>query len=424
MQSIAEACEVAGHPAATVWIPDGTASIAVLSDLHLGAFGIVGRGASVLDVKDGRDPMGPNGPFERFLRDQVGRHDAVVLLGDILELALATYDQTAPRAARLVSLLREHCTDTVYFVPGNHDHYAWTIVQDTDAVSRRFPHFTSNYFPTHQIGKSSDTFLRAIGIDHVAYPTLAWRSPRADGHSYLFHHGHFCSETYTLVSSFYRDLFDGQITHLAQLEGLNAGWLNLVWYHLGQAGIGVGANGLVERIYEELRATGTSPAVRRAIERLYRLKLAPALRAGLRRYAAEAWWLSAGAADWLADRLDAAMPAWLAKAVLAYAEHEERSGGRGASLDRGRELDRELVAHADDLVRMVMASEPRLVAGATTLVFGHTHVKGLAESATAHYINTGGWVTPPTGAWPDAYALSIDGAGARFIRYDGGGHVA
>lgn len=425
MQSIAEASQVAGLPATTVWIPEGVASVAVLSDLHLGAFGFAGRGASVLDVKDGRDPMGPGGPFERFLRDQVGRHDAVILLGDILELALATFDQTAPRAARLVSLLREHCTDTVYFVPGNHDHYAWTMVQDADAVTRRFPHFTPNYFPTHQIGQVSDTFLRTIGIDHVAYPMLAWRPAPGSQGSYLFHHGHFCSETYTLVSSFYRDLFDGQLTHLAQLEGMNAGWLNLIWYHLGQAGIGVGANGLVERIYEELRATGTSPAVTRAVERLYRLKLAPPLRAALRRYADETWWLTTAAADWLAGRLDTAMPAWLTKAILAYADHEERSGGRGVSVDRGRQLDGSLVAQADALLRMVMASEPQLVAGDTTLVFGHTHVKGSAESSTARYLNTGGWVTPPSGAWPDAYALSIDATDARFIAYRGGqAHVA
>ncbi|MEZ4400862.1 MAG: metallophosphoesterase [Kofleriaceae bacterium] len=399
-----------------------------MSDLHLGAFGIAGRGASVLDVKDGRDPMGPDGPFERFLRDHVGRHDAVILLGDILELALATYDQTAPRAARLVSLLREHCTDAVYFVPGNHDHYAWTLVQDADAVTRKFPHFSSNYFPTHQIGQYSDTFLRTIGIDHVAYPTLAWQPPRSAAGtaaaSYLFHHGHFCSETYTLVSSFYRDLFDGQVTHLAQLEGMNAGWLNLVWYHLGQAGIGVGANGLVERIYEELRATGTSPAVERAIERLYRLKLAAPVREALRRYAGETWWLTAGAATWLADRLDKVMPAWLTKAVLAYAEHEEHSGGRGVSVDRWRALDAGLVAHADDLVRLVAASEPRLAAGATTLVFGHTHIQGEAHSDTARYLNTGGWVTTTSGGWPDAFVLSIDAAGvARFIHYDGAAAV-
>ncbi|MBK9033459.1 MAG: hypothetical protein IPL61_19705 [Myxococcales bacterium] len=322
-----------------------------------------------------------------------------------------------------MSLLREHCTDTVYFVPGNHDHYAWTLVQDASAVTKRFPHFTSNYFPTHQIGQYSDTFLRTIGIDHVVYPTLAWRPPRGDAHSYLFHHGHFCSETYTLVSSFYRDLFDGQVTHLAQLEGLNAGWLNLIWYHLGQAGIGVGANGLVERVYEELRATGTSPAVERAVERLYRLKLAAPVRAALRRFADEAWWLTTGAADWLASRIDAVMPQWLTKAVLAYAEHEDRSGGRGASVDRGRALDASLVAHADELVKMVARSEPRLVPGATTLVFGHTHVQGQAASATARYLNTGGWVTSPSGDWPDAYVLSIDAAATpflRFVHYDGG----
>lgn len=76
-----------------LWLGNDIKSVAVMSDMHLGASNCVLDGTP--------DPLDENGKFSRFLEKEIGKTDAFILLGDVYELALATYDKPyrAPRSS-------------------------------------------------------------------------------------------------------------------------------------------------------------------------------------------------------------------------------------------------------------------------------------------------------------------------------------
>ena len=57
----------------------------------------------------------------------------------------------------------------------------------------------------------------------------------------MLHHGHYCEELYTILSEIYVEGFGGQASTFDVIEAINTGWVELIWYHLGQAGAGIEA---------------------------------------------------------------------------------------------------------------------------------------------------------------------------------------
>lgn len=124
-----------------------------LSDLQLGA-----ELSLLTDVSKGADPGNPlkaspvlQGLFGclQFLisanQDQ-SRKPTLIMLGDILELALADDNVAAMVFERFLEQAmppgKEPLFDkTIFFIPGNHDHHLWESARETQYVS--------NYLPTH-----------------------------------------------------------------------------------------------------------------------------------------------------------------------------------------------------------------------------------------------------------------------------------
>jgi UDP-2,3-diacylglucosamine pyrophosphatase LpxH len=98
--------------------------IAVVSDTHLG------DGLCTL-VRPGRDGGPPEpGPGYAALRRAVGQVDYLVLLGDVIDFSVASYEE-AYRDARafFTALQRDAVAREVVYVPGNHDFDIWSVVE-------------------------------------------------------------------------------------------------------------------------------------------------------------------------------------------------------------------------------------------------------------------------------------------------------
>jgi predicted phosphodiesterase len=376
-----------------LWLGNDIKSVAVMSDMHLGASNCVLDGTP--------DPLDENGKFSRFLEKEIGKTDAFILLGDVYELALATYDKAVPRAQKLIEAISRICESRIVVVPGNHDHYVWTLARDQMEIMKRFPSYPANFLPTSIHGWYPKT---SWGID-VAYPNVYWSPPAGGRKSMIFHHGHYCSETYTMISDLYHDLFQGTVTTIDQIEGINSGWLDLVWYHLGQA---AGVNELIDKIYAELRATGTSKPLQNGVRQLYKLKLADKVEKALLGYAEKNWWLPKSGAKFIASKLEEHLPGWIEQVVFSYVKDEV--GGRGKSRERDKHLD-DLVKLCDKYVSITIDSEPLLKGRQLQMIFGHTHLHENKKGQLADYANTGGWITGSKGEWPDSYVFKIDSSG-------------
>ena len=72
------------------------------------------------------------------LNQDQSRKPTLILLGDILELALANDNVAAMVFKRFLELAvkenGELLFDKVYYIPGNHDHHLWESARETQYV--------------------------------------------------------------------------------------------------------------------------------------------------------------------------------------------------------------------------------------------------------------------------------------------------
>jgi predicted phosphodiesterase len=388
------------------------ATIAVMSDLHMGA------GNCVLDQGDPDNVGG----LTRFLADNGVDVDTFVLLGDVFDLALATYGETVSRAKRLVEVLAAHCRKIVY-VPGNHDHHMWLLANDNAEIVAPFPECPAGFVDRAECDYG-DSFLAKIASGHpfqVCYPNVYWRPSGGNGRTFVMHHGHFCEDTYTLVSDIYRDAFQGAVKDLNAIEGINAGWVELVWYHLGQAGKGIGADGFVENLYEQIKA-GKTESLEKGIAALYGKKLSPLVHQALADAATEHWYITKGMAEAAAGYLDRKAPGWLCAAIKRAIRSHVEEGTPGVSAIRGSVLDDDLAAHCKRYLELTVTSRGDL-GNQVALIFGHTHRFGTWPKVEPVLFNDGGWIQDD-GSWPDAYLFHIDSSATlKSIHFGPGGRT-
>lgn len=232
-----------------------------LSDLHLGAE------SSVLTAlrPDAAEPdLGRPSPALtalvaclRSLRAAAGPPPTLVIAGDLLDLALSpshvaatTFEHFARAVLAGPSPLVD---DTVWLVPGNHDHHLWEAARDRSwsaeidrlDADRPVPPApsASSLLPTahHPVaGMLTSLARRASGRGSVrvriAYPNLGLQG--RDGRVVVVSHGHFAEPIYRLMSTLRRALFPHQppAATVAQWESDNGAWIDFLWSTLGQSG--------------------------------------------------------------------------------------------------------------------------------------------------------------------------------------------
>jgi len=98
--------------------------VAVVSDTHLG------DDLCVLVAPGPRDGPPVPGTGYAALRDAVGRADYLVLLGDIIDFSVASYEDAYRDAkAFFRQAQRDRLARELVYVPGNHDFDIWTVVE-------------------------------------------------------------------------------------------------------------------------------------------------------------------------------------------------------------------------------------------------------------------------------------------------------
>jgi hypothetical protein len=204
------------------------------------------------------------------------RKPTLVLLGDILELALADDNVAAMVFERFLEQAmppgEEPLFDkTIFFIPGNHDHHLWESARETQYVSNYLPshphdpleiprHITKDIFMelVNDKNKVRSYFLNELmhrysHLEHftiyTAYPNFGLtRGDRA----VIFHHGHFVESIYHLMTTLKNMIFPSlRKTPLTvdDLEAENFAWIDFFWSTLGRSGeVGHG----VEIIYDKM----------------------------------------------------------------------------------------------------------------------------------------------------------------------------
>lgn len=241
----------------------------------------------------------------------------------------------------------------------------WLLVNEHAEILQDFPSCKPGFSACADCAYE-DAFLsrliRGIPIQ-LCYPNVYQQPPRVQSRTYVFHHGHFCEDLYTLISDLYMQATDRHVATLNEVESINSGWLELLWYHLGQAGAGVGADGFVESLYEKLRAGDTS-LVEQSVDKIYKRKLSPLLHSSLREWSRKHWYVSEGMADTIAGLVDRRAPGWISGVIENYANREVAAG-------------------------RVRASAMRVM----------------------NFFNLGGWILGPAEPWPSAYVMVISETG-------------
>ncbi|HAW50306.1 TPA: hypothetical protein DCX16_05100 [bacterium] len=159
--------------------------IVVVSDLHLGE-----------EYSSLKDKMILN-EFVNELRG-LGPIDQFVLIGDILDLSMASFHEAVVDGKILFEALSNIDIKEIVYVPGNHDHHIWVLeVEYRDIVQTikngNDPPSSPDYIREL---KGNDSFISWIFPSSMRDRlTVKYPNHKAEikEKNYFFHHGHYLS---------------------------------------------------------------------------------------------------------------------------------------------------------------------------------------------------------------------------------------
>ncbi|MFQ5586812.1 MAG: hypothetical protein ACE5GF_08340 [Thermodesulfobacteriota bacterium] len=331
-------------------------------------------------------------------KEKPAKKPTLVLIGDILEMALATTNEAAMAFERFIELVMpvkkaDRLFGSIVYVPGNHDHHLWETARETQYVnfiknstkpgdplaiprhtSKMFMEKKTHYIPSYFLTRLVQRYkhLRDFEIN-VAYPNFGHFRKESE-RCVIFHHGHYIEPLYYLMSTVKSMVFPEQeeADTVQEIEAENFAWIDFFWSAMGRSGT---AGQDVEVIYEKLH------------DKKARAKLIKTLsRSIAERYDLPGW----------GDRMEAKFLEW----GLNYLS-ERFAGAERAHRDAplSEEAEKGLNTYtAGPLWKQIMdersGNKPRDV----TLVIGHTH-KPFEEDRNfrnfprwVNVYNTGGWV--------------------------------
>ena len=96
--------------------------IAVISDTHFGD----PLCTLVINGHDGEPQLGPAYPA---LRKAVGKVDYLILLGDILDFSVASYEKAYKQARVFFRAVQRDMAQQIVYLPGNHDFDIWHTIE-------------------------------------------------------------------------------------------------------------------------------------------------------------------------------------------------------------------------------------------------------------------------------------------------------
>jgi hypothetical protein len=358
----------------------------------------------------------------------------LVLAGDVLDLALSSDAIAATAFECFVEAAFGQSprlfANTVYYLPGNHDHHLWesareaqyvTYLEELDAgAPLGEPWHVTGLLPS-TLRPTREGLLQALirrrpgGEDVtvlVAYPNLALVTP--DGRRCrVVTHGHFTEPIYTLMSQMRDLLFPDQRTpgglSMAALEAENFAWIDFFWSTLGRSGE-VGSD--VGLMYADLGSVvDLDDLSTNMVHGLVARNHGP---------------------HWLRPAESAIMTA-ITKREVKHLARSER-GTPGETLSAKSESGLRLYLEGPILHQLT--ADLGGAADDVGFIFGHTHKPFVADRQLAGYrspvriSNTGGWVVdtsaPATTQGGVAVLLDdeLNTASLQFYRQESGGGTA
>jgi UDP-2,3-diacylglucosamine pyrophosphatase LpxH len=325
------------------------------------------------------------------------RKPALVLNGDILELALSTTSEAAMVFERFMELVMppgKELFQRIIYIPGNHDHHLWETARETQYVDYMSgikprdllekPWHTTNLFvdltersvPSFFLTRLVRRYahLKDFTIETI-YPNLGLVD-EAKRKCVIFHHGHFIEPLYTLMTFLRTLIFEDSKPPetIWDLEAENFAWIDFFWSTMGRSGE---AGRSIELIYEKLH------------DKDQLKKLLHNLAGNLaQRYDLPGWgdWMETKILKWAFDLIiDKFFGLERAYTNRPLSPETEKGLWKYMNLYVYNQVQSELAAAGFDKME-------------TTFVFGHTH-KPFAEdmnfqnySGWVNVYNTGGWV--------------------------------
>lgn len=417
--------------------------VAVVSDTHFG------DPLSTLVVVSPRDDTPWIGPAYEALRDAVGEVDYLVLLGDIVDFSVASYDE-AYRQARCFfqQLGADGLAREIIYVPGNHDYDVWHTVEHQvnvinrlrqgqlprafkrsvpgviddrrrdgkfllpDVVAKRSlrdpePHYGNLFFDDIVRHAANGVVSGDKVTFNFAYPNLYLVT--GDGESLLLTHGHYFEAFWSIAAEWASRLaFDdlelecGPELTLREMVGLNLPLNQLACTGIGQAEPLVR---VARKVQKEI-SVGRTETLAKYFRRL------------------EAQLLSSTSLGWAKRRLLALALRWARRqflSVVGSVEHTRYSREfltRPSVRERFRQYYRYSLAELDRLREAYGLDIP----APGHVVFGHTHqpipwsdeeLVDELEGTSVRFCNTGGWILKETGS-------TLDFVGAEVLVYETG----
>jgi UDP-2,3-diacylglucosamine pyrophosphatase LpxH len=352
----------------------------------------------------------------RALIDGQGDPPTLILAGDVLDLALSSDAVAATTFGGFVDAAFGHTpplfADTVYYLPGNHDHHLWEGAREAQYINYleelgpeaaiEEPWHVTKLLPS-SLRPAPGGLMQALIRRHpggqnvkvlVAYPNLALLTP--DGlRCRVVSHGHFSEPIYSLMSQMRDALFPGQRDRrglsIAAMEAENFAWIDFFWSTLGRSGE-VGTD--IGLVYADLSsAADLDQLSANLIHSLVRRNHGP---------------------HWLRP-VESAILTAITKREVNHLARSER-GTPGQTLSPKSESGLRL--YLEGPVRRQMIDDLGEVGPDVGFIFGHTHKPFVADRQLAGYpspvriSNTGGWVvdtsTPATTQGAVAILLDDD----------------
>jgi predicted phosphodiesterase len=377
--------------------------IVSISDLHLGQSGADSQGQySLLSARaEGNLVRAFAAAAAQFA---AGEPITLLVAGDFLDLSLAyARDAIVDLRALLVALKSAVTVDEIAYVVGNHDHHLWSLHSENQRLlaplrDGDLPQGGAMYRTTPPEGEPF-TILHPI-VDQIfntgtitritaAYPSYARDLP--GGTRLYVTHGHLFGGLYSEISDLLAKRLAG-LPHDRVAATVNHPIIELIYWHLGEIGEGLGADGLVEEIYTDLQR-GRDGRLRPIVERLVSQLLPHGV----------LWRVIGG----LERRIivDEAMAA-IGKAL----ESPRLSSVTAADRHAGVETTRAGLVKWLDAIGW-SKTQP------TIALYGHTHVRDDYEipGTDVHSYNLGTWLVEPNHDQPKTGFLGIDGDVARWV---------
>ena len=274
--------------------------LAFISDTHFGD-----RECTLIDY----DTMTKGAKFDAFAAAAGKDSDFLVLMGDIFDFSINSYEEVYKRAKVFFELVKtENIAKSIIYVPGNHDFDMWHTVQQEIRIIHQvrqgkpaqwfrwsLPGFIDDragsasrgfHLPGPIVGPvdpaarpdAAKLFLNGISINadkglgptnfYMAYPNL-YMIYEADGkpRPIVITHGHYLEAFWTLSGEWLRKIAQGDLPQQVILEDMVA--FNVPLCQLSCSGIGQAGKltPLVQEVQREVK-DGDLDRVKRYLKRL------------------------------------------------------------------------------------------------------------------------------------------------------------